>query len=367
MNKSNKSLLLFVFFCFATTKIYANNDSIRFYISSNDLIKAKYFADKEITKNKNNAYTWFLRGEVYHLIYDKAEPNLLSPDSSLNIACTCYQKAVLIAKTKGKISSSYSMKLSRCNELLSMKGYQYYQEQEYEKSILFFESALDLFQLYNKIQKKIKFDTLTLFNYALALEKNGENEEAKQQYLKLLSLKFKNPLMYAHLAQLYKEQNQYQNAIKTLDAGLLLFPEHKLLLTDWLNLHVINESQDLALLYLKSRYAKNPKNVPLNLALAYLYDNIGNSESAEFYYIQCISLDSNFYAATFNLAVLYYNSAIDINIQLNNSDRTSTFFKTQLTNRNTLLKKALLYFQKSALAYKKETDTLIKSIEKQLR
>lgn len=358
-----KQLILFVLIIFKTFWLCAGNDSINYYLQRMDLINAKRVADKEVQKLKQDPYSWYLRGEVYTALSRDKDLKIINADDAYIEACKCFSKTATIAQKTGKVSSTYIAKLNKCQQDLTQNGNNAFRKQDYDKANLFYDESLGITALLNQINRKIDFDTITLFNQALALEKIGNAEAAKQNYLKLLSIKYSNPVLYSNLAYIYKGLEQYQNAIKTIEAGLKLYPYEKSLLIDWVNFHIIIGKQREILNAMKQKVQQQKNNADLHFLLASLYDNISFNLDAEAHYKKAIELDSSYTAASYNLAVMYYNLAMEKNKKLNDLDRNSEEFKLIISERNTLLKKAEPYFKKATpIINPKEIERIIKNI-----
>ncbi len=349
-----------------TLLLFSSNDSINFYLKKFDLVSAKRIADKEVQKLKQDPYSWFLRGEVYSAISKDREQKIMTHDQAIIEACKCFSKTAILAKKTGKVSSTYIAKLNKCQQELTQNGNTAFKTQEYDKANIFYSESLNTTNVINQINRKIDFDTVTLFNQALVLEKLGNTESAKQNYLKLLSLKYSNPVLYSNLAYIYKGLEQYQNAIKTIEAGLKIYPYEKNLLIDWVNFHIITGKQQEILNDLKQKVQQQKNNANLHFLLASLYDNISFTLDAEAHYKKAIDLDSNYVSAAYNLAVMYYNLAMDKNKILNETDRNSEDFKRIISERNILLKKAEPYFKKAMPLNPEEIERIIKNIRKSI-
>jgi tetratricopeptide (TPR) repeat protein len=359
---SKKLLLFFGFYLLLSGWATANNDSINYYLQINDLLNAKRLADKQVQQLRADAYTWYLRGEVYAALSKDREQKIITTEDAFIESCNCFIKTVTTARKTGKVSSTYMNKLSRCHLDMNTNGNKYFKQQDFDKAYQFYQKSLDITTLTNQVNKKIEFDTVTIFSQALALEKIGNTEAAKENYLKLLSLKYKNPSLYSNLAYLFKSKEQYGNAIKTIEAGLKISPFDKSLLTDWVNFHIITGKQNAIVNELKQKVQQQKNNADIHFILASLYDNISFTLDAENYYKKTLAIDSSYNAAAYNLAVMYYNLAMDKNKQLNVLDRKSNEFKQIIAERNTLLKKAEPYFKRAEKINPKETDRIIKNI-----
>jgi tetratricopeptide (TPR) repeat protein len=353
--------------CFVYSSAFAA-DSLAYYIQHNDWLKSKTASDKQVIKNRISHFGWFQRGEVYYAISkdNKGEKYFITPVQALNEATTSYLKAVALTQKTGKVNTTYISRLERChNDFLNL-GSKSYLNQDYEAANRQYENAIDITEAIGRAHKKIMFDTVSIFYQALALEKTGNTVGARKNYLKLISMKYANPDLYSNLAYLYKLNSEYANAIKTIETGLKYFPDNKSLLVDWVNISIIAGKQHEIAEPLKAKALKNETNAHISFLLASLYDNMNMHSEAELFYKKTIERDSAFTEAKYNLAVMYYNRAMDINKQLNNIDRNSQLFKNTLADRNILLKKAEQYFKKAFSINPKEIEKILKQISKSL-
>jgi len=343
-------------------------DSLSYFIQKGEWFKAKTESDIAVIRNRNSHFAWFQRGEVYYNIYKdtKNEKYFVTPQQALNEATTSYLKALGLTQKAGSINVTYLNRLERCHTDYLNSGSKSYLDQDYETAFQHYGKAIDITEAIGRASKKIVFDTVSIFYQALALEKSGNNDGARKNYLRLMSMKYANPDLYSNLAYIYKLNNEYANAIKTIETGLKYFPDNKSLLVDWVNISIIAGRQHEIVDALKTRVQKNPTNATISFLLATLYDNMNMVIEAELYYKKTIETDTAFAEATYNLAVMYYNQAMDKNKQLINIDRSSQLFKNTLTDRNNYLKKAEQYFKKALSVNPKEIERILKNISKSL-
>jgi tetratricopeptide (TPR) repeat protein len=360
--------LLVVFIVFLNAfALYAFPDSVSYYIQRNDLVKAKRIADMEAVKNKSSHFTWYQRAEVYFLIAkDKKKKNDIGAEEAMLEACRCIQKAVLLSQQTGKVSPAYINRLVRCHDEILEAGNQSYLRQDYDRAYVYFEKAIELTSLLSRVNKKILFDTIAIFNQALVLEKTGNTEGAKKKYLQLISLKYHIPELYSNLAFIYRTNGEYANAMKTLEDGLKLFPTNRYLLADWVNVGALMGRQQEILNSIKEKALQQKNNADLYFILASLYDNMNMTLDAEYYYKKTFEVDTGYVEAKYNLAVMYYNLAMEKNKQLNNIDRNSELFKNTLSDRNFLLKKSEQMFKQVQRINVQEVEKILRNISKML-
>jgi tetratricopeptide (TPR) repeat protein len=342
-------------------------DSVSYYMQRNDLYKAKRIADMEAVKNKNAHFIWYQRGEVYLMIAkDKEKKYPVTTIEALTEGCRSIHKAVSLAQKTGKVNPAYLSRLNRCHDDMLDAGNNSYLQQDYEVAYSFYEKAIDITNLLSQLNKKIIFDTLAIFNQALVMEKTGNTEGAKKNYLQLMSWKYRSPDLYSNLAIIYRNNSEYNNAIKTVENGLKIFPSNKQLLVDWINIGIIAGRQNEIVNELKEKALRQKNNADMYFVLASLYDNMNLTLDAEYFYKKTFETDTGYVQANYNLAVMYYNLAMEKNKQLNNIDRNSELFKNTLSDRNNYLKKAEPLFKKSTRINPKEVEKILKNISKML-
>lgn len=349
------------------SEIHSRVDSVAFYLQRNDLLRARRHADMEAFKNRHVHYAWFQKGEVYLLIArDKGREYMITPEAAFTEGCACIHKAVSLASKTGAVTPAYISRVQRCHDGFMELGHDKYRAEEYEAALDYYDKAIELTRLLSQVSKKIMFDTLAIFHQASAMEKTGNTEGAKKNYLQLMSMRYRHPDVYSNLAFLYRIKEEYGHALKILENGLKIFPHNKQLLTDWVNLSILLGRQQELLREVKQKTEQFPHNADLYFILATIYDNMNMIPEAEYYYKKTFEIDTGYVYARYNLAVMYYNAAMDKNKQLNNIDRNSELFRNTLADRNMLLRRSEALFRQVVRINQKEVEKILRHIQRML-
>ena len=185
----NQHLIIVIFFF--SGMLFANAQkakvtSANSYLSYGEIAKAKDAIDlaKDHEKSRDLARTWFIRGKVYHSIFDSKDPSIkaLAPDALL-ITYTSYIKAREL-DLKGWHTEDIKKMLGICALQFINKGVADYANGEFEEAMIGFENSIAI----NKLPEFNKIDTLSIFNAALTAEKMEDYKSAKSYYNELISL-----------------------------------------------------------------------------------------------------------------------------------------------------------------------------------
>jgi tetratricopeptide (TPR) repeat protein len=345
-----------------------NPDSISVYLQQLDFENARKIAEQQVKLNKYSHYSWFQLGEVYSLISKELKQNNLTDksDSMMTSSCNCYIKAVNLYFKSGKINPTYVNRLERCHANILNSGNGYFLNHQYDKAYQCYDLTIEITSIISRMNRAIKFDTISIFYQALTLEKNGNIEAAKKNYLKLMSMNYQNPDLYINLASIFNTGKNYNNAIAIIRKGLKLFSTNKTLLIDYGRTSILAGRQQETIADLKEKTDRIKNNADLFFVIATLYDNINASSEAEVFYKKCIETDPKYLEASYNLGVMYYNLAIEKNKILNELNRNDDAFLQILSERNMLFKKAEPFFKKSVDLNPKEVQKILKNISQAL-
>jgi len=162
------------------------------YMKKGLLDKAKEAIDAAILHEKtmNDPKTWFYKGNIYldihlsqELKYKKLEKN------ALQIAYDAFQKSIELDEKKEYIDQ-VRIRLYICGEQFYNLGVSLFNEKDFENAILAFEKTAKVNNIFG-VQ-----DSLATYNAALSAQLAGNSAKAKEHYLKLVRMNFRNPQIY---------------------------------------------------------------------------------------------------------------------------------------------------------------------------
>jgi Flp pilus assembly protein TadD len=109
---------------------------------------------------------------------------------------------------------------------------------------------------------------------------------------------------------------------------------------------LITNNSQAALEYLDKAKKNDPNNKSFYFADGTIYDKIGNMDKAVEAYNKAIAIDPNFYDAYFNLAVVYFNSAVKLT-EAANAELDNKKYQDKKNLADEEFKKAIPHMEKA--------------------
>jgi tetratricopeptide (TPR) repeat protein len=311
-----KSALLMVLII-TSTMIFAqrNNRTTAFnYLRNGELDKAKEYIDKTIDhpQTREDARTWFYRGNIYLSIAMSEEPSYKAlADNALEVAVESYVKAKEY-DTRKQYYTDIITNLFVISEQFYNDGVESYNEGGYLGAMYAFEQSLEVTKLMGSI------DTMAMFNVALTAEVAGEYDVARKYYMNLREMKYESPDIYASLGRISLAEGDTITALKHLTAGREIYPEDFNLLINEINIYLLSGEIEKAVDQLELAVEKDATNPTIFFAVGVAYDQLKSQrpEQADEYfkkavkaYQAAIDLDPDYFDPVYNLGALYVNEA----------------------------------------------------------
>ncbi len=279
------------------------------YQEAVQLIEEAAKHEKTIDKGK----TWYTRGQIYQAIAFADEESVKSlVEDPFEKAVESYKKA---QELEGENNINYVFAGQSLNEMWSLmlnKGAEAYQEGNFEEAIQAFDKT-----------KMINPKDTTGFMYAgVAAMQGGFYDKAAENYYTLLNdLDFKELDVYTSLLWIERNHNQdLENALSLLEEAREKYPENLDLMKEEINLLINMEKTEEAKEKLELAIQAEPDNPSLYYSLAYLYDEVGETEKSINTYKKAIELNPEYFEANFNLAVIFFNKGVEVLKEANNMD-----------------------------------------------
>jgi tetratricopeptide (TPR) repeat protein len=238
--------------------------------------KDKSDSDIKDEKAAAKAATWMDRAKTYQ---DIALQYSSLDSSAVMTAYEAYKKVVELDVNKkgaaGRLSKESSDILAGTSGNLYnafvKQGAEHYQGQNMTK-------ALALFQKAQEINKK---DTLATLYGGIAAQQANKKDIAIDEFNKYMANGGKDASVYYGLAQIYRADNKFDQAIATLEKGLEHSPDNKDLKSEIVNIYLASGNEDMAIKKLQDLTAQDPSNVTNLVNLGILYDNINNERAKQ--------------------------------------------------------------------------------------
>ncbi len=269
------------------------------------------------------------------------ETRKIHPDP-LNEAIKAVNEAVK-ANTDGKADNDILEVVTMLKAALEYEGVGLYDKKDFKGSHETFVKLLDL----NKLpQMKNQIDTVYIYYAGRAAFESQNYPEANRLFAEAAANKFEDPFLYVFRKQSYFASGDTAKGVEVITEGFNKYPDNQSILIELINYYMTSNQVDAALKMLAVAKAGDPENVSFQFAESSLYDRMGRYEEAEKAYKSCIEMDPNFFDATFNLAVLYFNKAVKIYEDASKISDNTEYEKVKVEGDNMLLK-AIPYMEKA--------------------
>lgn len=364
-----KRLLLGILLCWAAGVAAQNSKrtSAYNYMNNGVLDKAKASIDQAVKhpKTRDDAKTWFYRGQIYMKIKatDKQEYQRLSDNPGLQ-AYQSFSKVIEL-DDRERYAPNAANGIVNLSLGFFNSGVKYYNEgfknqdtsyfsRAYQDYKLFFESMHRLPEKYDdplmQVLEQNDIDTQQIrFNMAVSAEKAARPEKADAIYKQLAQNQYQNSYVYRKLSQQNLQTGDTAQALKILEMGREAMPKNKDLALAEADLYLQMGRSEELLGKLKDALELNPDNTTIKLSMADTYMSLDSTEKAMNIYNEVLEKDGDNFYANLNKGILLYNMAADFNNQSMETDSRQ--------KQSELNKKAKQHF-KQAMPYLEKAHNL---------
>lgn len=307
---------------------------------------------------KGLAKTWMYRGNIMlSIAEDPKESGLVF--EPLDESYKSYMKAREL-DTKKEYKYDLQIFMQALAKAYYNMGATSYNKLQYYPAYKNFNRVYELTNMLNNDYKMdVSTDTLNYLRGYCAL-KTEKYEDAKNIYSSLIDgNKYKSPELYSNLSTAYLELKDTTAALGTITKGREIYPEDNALLIHELNIYLFTHQIDKAVNNLKEAISKTPDNAQLYNALAGTYDNLNDTANAIKNYKKAIELKPDYFESYFGIGRIYFNSAVEVNNQMNKLDLKEQKKYDELSKvRDGLFQQAIPYLEKAKSINPKDMDTL---------
>ncbi len=355
MKKYSILVALMFSFTLITNAQTGKRNSAKASLEAGDIPKAKEMIDLAVEndKTKEDAKTWLYYGEIYARIGSATDSTIkkLDPDA-LNKALKAYQKVVSL-DTKNALYLELSTNVLQLANTLYASGITDFEAGSFDSAIKLFDKATAANSVIDVV------DTMTIYATALSASNGGMDDVAKAKYQQLIDMGYNNASIYSELSNVYKKEDNMEKAQEILAAGQEKYPNNNSILIAEINLMLVQGKFDEVVAKLKKSIALEPENTSLYLALGDSYKELGKTDDAINYYQQALDIDPNYFLALYNLGVVYYSKAFDLNMEANDLpfDQKAKY-KEVMDEANEYFLKGLPYFERAYAIDSEDPDVL---------
>ena len=308
-----------------------------------ELDKAKQYIDEAIVheKTKEKGKTWYTKGLVYESIAfsDNADYKALAPDA-LEQSLEAYQKTLSMEKESSVLHFQTTQRIETIWGNFLNQGADLYQKGD-------FAGALEAFSKTVMVKPK---DTTGLIYAAITAQQDKKFDAAEKYYNQLKEVNYASPDMYKSLIYIQRAHHKDNDkALTYIKEARELYPEDKDLMTEEINVLIITERVEEATQKLTEAIEREPSNPNLHYNLAFLYDQVGETDKSYELYKKAVELKPDYFDAVFNLAVINFNQAAE-KLKVANEMDLKTYQKEgqkYIDEANAKFEEAVPYFEKA--------------------
>lgn len=319
-----------------------------------NLENAKVAIDEAIANEAtmNQTKTWWYRSQVYQFIASDAILKPKYPDAALE-SIKSFAKMRALNEPKFKDWEDAIKNLQALSTVVFNDGVDAFRVNKYEVAYTNFGAISDINEIIEGKGQTSPIELKTsLGNAALAAENAGKFDAAAGFYKKLAT-KYPDPKFYHLLTVTYKKLKNVEEAKKTTDEALALFPTDKDILIDKINYFIADGKQTEAIAYLKKAIELDPKNEQLQAALGTSYDQLGDLENARKVYDNIILINPNSFEGNYGVGAMLFNKVKPLQDQMNAlgySKADQLKYEELKKQRNAVFMEAKPYLDKAAIA-----------------
>lgn len=165
------------------------------------------------------------------------------------------------------------------------------------------------------VQKLIgKFDSIGMFNSALAAENLEQYEEALATYEVLAEAGYQGASTYTYIANIHGKMGNDDKKMEVINKALEKYPTNSDLLIEKLNFLLKSGEADKAMESFDQAIATMPDNASLYYNRGFTYEHsLKDMSKAAADYQKAYDLDPTFFDAIYSLGAMYYNKGVEWN------------------------------------------------------
>ena len=279
---------------------------------------------------KNEVITWYTAGLVYEKIQDAEylkEVSGRSADATLKgesaiTSYAYYLKAYdmdFMPNAKGKVKPKYSKKIKNSiknyyvNMVFLNYGITEFNKKNFPKAIKAFEihTGVPDLQMFSEDKPFIKDTVFYQIRYytALAYERSDSIVKAMEIFEQLKDKGYEEIFVNQHLSDLYKEQKDTVNYLRTLEEGYKRYPNEFFFLGNLINFYIFNNEEQKGIDYLNKAIELDPNNAQYYNVKGSVMETLNRTEEAAEYYDKALTLNPTLMEAFNNKGRMIYNEA----------------------------------------------------------
>jgi tetratricopeptide (TPR) repeat protein len=280
------------------------------------------------------------------------ETKKIMPDP-LGEATKSLEEAVKL-NTDGKSDKDIKEGIQAVKAGLEVEAVNAYESKDFKAS---HENFIKLLELNKQPLMNNQVDTLILYYAGRAALENKDYPEANRLFAEAAANKYEDPYLYVFRKQAFFASGDTAAGVKVINEGFNKYPENQSILIELINYYLVSNQADEALRLLGVAKASDPTNVSFTFAEGSLYDKLGRFDEAEKSYKTCLEMKPDYFDATYNLGVLYFNKAVKIYEEASKLTDNAAYEKAKTEGDNVLMQ-AVPYMEKASELDPKDKSSL---------
>ena len=271
-----------------------------------ELAEAKAIIDAAIEheKTKNDPQTWYYRGQIYASL-DTAN----NEPGAMEEALKAFDKALELDPEQKKISAFTGTGIENIDTKKQGWYAYYYNKAISDYNAESFSSAADNFETAFYINPS---DTNAILNSAYASVAAGDDERAKNNFMKSYEAGVREKTVFLQLYNYAIREERYEDGLDIIRKGKDAYPDDIDLAKYEINLLIQLNQTEEAKAGLEKAIEADPGNADLHFSLGVLNEELGNKEAAMASYDKALEIDPDHYNSNFNKGVAVFNEANEL-------------------------------------------------------
>ncbi|WP_421765443.1 tetratricopeptide repeat protein [Ekhidna sp.] len=307
-------------------------------MESGELAEAKSIIDEAIVheKTKDDPKTWFYRGQIYATL-DTAN----SEPGAMEEAIKAFDKALELdpdQKAINTVDFNSGQVVNVDSKKLGWYAFYYnqaiaeYNEENFANAATNFETAFYI----------NPSDTNAILNAAYAAVADGDDERAKDNFMKTYEAGVRDKTVFLQLYNYAVREERFEDGLDIIKKAKAEYPEDIEIAKYEINLLIELKRTEEAQEGLEQAIEADPENADLYFSLGVLKEETGDLEGALEKYRKAVEIDPNHYNSNFNIGVALFNGANELIKERNALSYKEEKKSKELTKKiNAQLEKAL--------------------------
>lgn len=314
--------LLAIAFTLSAQKGNVSSADYELTLDKPDLEKAeaKILEAEKNEKTASYPKTYIVKQRVYRKMFFKDNTNI----DALFVAENAIKKAQELdikGDAKGKKQGKFKEEIKK--DLLMLRidfqnaGANAYNAKDFDVAMKCFEKMLELDQYpYNleEGQTEAVMDTAILFNTAIAAYSSENKEKTKKYMLQCIDYGYGESTPHTVMYMQYREEKDSVEMIEILKDGFNKYPEDATFLRELVLYFINTNNLSEGMKYINIALESDPSNSSFWFTKGTFHDQANEKEEALVAYKKALETaveETDIYNVNYNLAVIYYNEAVE--------------------------------------------------------